>query len=207
MDESMEDKIQELRDFWEEAKAGGGEQRKEKQRAKDKMTARERIDHLLDDGTFREIDPFVTHRCTDFGLEEKKFLGDGVVTGSGKIGGRLVYLASEDFTVMGGSLGEMHAEKIETVIRKARENGVPFIQINDSGGARIQEGIRSLNGYGKIFRENTMASGVIPQISCILGPCAGGAVYSPALTDYIFMVDEVSNMFLTGPGVIEQVTG
>lgn len=207
MDETIEEKLQELREYWEETKAGGGDQQIRKQHEKGKMTARERIKHLLDEGSFREIDPFVTHRCTDFGMEEKKFYGDGVVTGTGKIGGQQVFVASEDFTVMGGSLGEMHAEKIANTLRKARESRVPFIQINDSGGARIQEGIRSLNGYGKIFRENTHASGVIPQITCIMGPCAGGAVYSPALTDYIFMVDGTSNMFLTGPSVIEQVTG
>jgi len=207
MDESINDKIEELKDYWERARKGGGEERIEKQHDRGKLTARERIEYLVDNGTFREMDPFVTHRCTDFGMEDKKILGDGVVTGAGEVGGRLVYLASEDFTVMGGSLGEMHAEKIAHSLRKARENHVPFIQINDSGGARIQEGIQSLNGYGKIFRENTMASGVIPQITCIMGPCAGGAVYSPALTDYIFMVEGTSNMFLTGPDVIEQVTG
>ncbi len=207
MSESMDERIQELKDYWAEANSGGGEERIEKQHEKGKKTARERIHYLVDDGTFRELDPFATHRCTDFGMEEKQYLGDGVVTGAGEIGGRLVYLASEDFTVMGGSLGEMHAEKIASTLEMARENRVPFIQINDSGGARIQEGIRSLNGYGKIFRQNTLASGVIPQISVILGPCAGGAVYSPALTDYVFMVDETSNMFLTGPDVIEQVTG
>jgi acetyl-CoA carboxylase carboxyltransferase component len=203
----MEELKKELKEHWEEARSGGGEERIKKQHDKGKMTARERIEYLVDEGSFREMNPFTEHRCTDFGMEKKKPLGDGVVTGAAKIGGRLVYLMAQDFTVMGGSLGEMHAEKIVAVMDKAFENRVPFIQINDSGGARIQEGIRSLNGYGKIFKRNTFASGVIPQITCIMGPCAGGAVYSPAITDYIFMVENQSNMFLTGPKVIKEVTG
>ncbi len=203
----MEDLNEELKNYWAKSREGGGEERIEKQHQKGKMTARERIDYLVDEGSFREMNPFTRHRCTDFGMEEKRPAGDGVVTGAAKIDGRQVYLMAQDFTVMGGSLGEMHAEKIVAAMDKAYENRVPFIQINDSGGARIQEGIRSLNGYGKIFKRNTLASGVIPQITCIMGPCAGGAVYSPAITDFIFMVDETSNMFLTGPKVIKEVTG
>ncbi len=203
----MEELNEELKKHLEAAREGGGEERIEKQHEKGKMTARERIDYLVDEGSFREMNPFTRHRCTDFGMEEKHPPGDGVVTGAAKIDGRQVYVMAQDFTVMGGSLGEMHAEKIVAAMDKAYENRVPFIQINDSGGARIQEGIRSLNGYGKIFKRNTMASGVIPQITCIMGPCAGGAVYSPAITDFIFMVDETSNMFLTGPKVIKEVTG
>lgn len=207
MDEEMEELLEELREAKKNVQLGGGEEKIEKQHSKDKMTARERIDYLVDGGSFREINPFTKHRCTDFGMEEKRPAGDGVVTGAARINSRLVYLMAQDFTVMGGSLGEMHAEKIVAVQEKARENRVPFIQINDSGGARIQEGIQSLNGYGKIFKNNTFASGVIPQITCIMGPCAGGAVYSPAITDFIFMVKETSNMFLTGPKVIKEVTG
>ncbi len=205
--DQMQKLIDELHREREEFKAGGGKQRIEKQHEKGKLTARERIDYLVDEGSFREMNPFTRHRCTDFGMENKRPAGDGVVTGTARIDSRQVYLMAQDFTVMGGSLGEMHAEKIVAVQTKALENGRPFIQINDSGGARIQEGIHSLNGYGKIFKNNTFASGVIPQITCIMGPCAGGAVYSPAITDIIFMVEGTSNMFLTGPKVIKEVTG
>ncbi len=205
--DAMRELMVELKENKESTKLGGGEERIEKQHDKGKMTARERIEFLVDEGSFREINPFTKHRCYDFGMQEKRPAGDGVVTGAAQIDSRPVFLMAQDFTVMGGSLGEMHAEKIVAVQEKARENGVPFIQINDSGGARIQEGIHSLNGYGKIFKNNTFASGAIPQITCIMGPCAGGAVYSPAITDFIFMVEETSNMFLTGPKVIKEVTG
>jgi acetyl-CoA carboxylase carboxyltransferase component len=187
--------------------AGGGPDKVQTQHQKGKLTARERIELLLDRGSFIEQQPYVTVRATDFGLGERKYLGDGVVSGTGKVGGRQVFLVSQDFTVLGGSLGEMHAERIAEVQALALKNGCPFIQINDSGGARIQEGTLSLNGYAKIFRANTLASGVIPQFSVILGPCAGGAVYSPAITDFILMVDGVSNMYITGPDVIKAVTG
>jgi acetyl-CoA carboxylase carboxyltransferase component len=187
--------------------AGGGPDKIEAQHAKGKLTARERIELLLDPGSFIEQQPYVTVRATEFGLAERKYLGDGVVSGTGKVGGRQVFLFSQDFTVLGGSLGEMHAERIAEVQSLALKAGCPFIQINDSGGARIQEGTLSLNGYAKIFRANTLASGVIPQFSVILGPCAGGAVYSPAITDFILMVDGVSNMYITGPDVIRAVTG
>jgi acetyl-CoA carboxylase carboxyltransferase component len=203
----MEKKLKDLQEKLEQAHKGGGPERIEKQHKKGKLTARERIDLLLDEGSFQEIHTFVTHRCHDFGMEEKEFYGDGVITGCGTIDGRPVYVSSQDFTVLGGSLGEMHAKKIAWVQRLALKNGVPFIQINDSGGARIQEGVLSLEGYGEIFKWNTFASGVIPQISVILGPCAGGAVYSPAITDFIFMVDHTSHMFITGPQVIKTVTG
>lgn len=186
---------------------GGGEPRVDAQHQKGKLTARERIDLLLDESTFIEHQVFIQGRSTEFGLEKKRFPGDGAVTGAGKIGGRQVFLAAQDFTVLGGSLGEMQAERIAETQRLAVSNGCPFIQINDSGGARIQEGVLSLQGYAKIFRNNTLASGVIPQISVILGPCAGGAVYSPAITDFVFMVDHVSNMYITGPDVIKAVTG
>ena len=186
---------------------GGGKEAVEKQKAKGKGTARERIEQLLDPGSFVEIDEFVTHRCVGFGLEERKPLGDGVVTGWGVIDGRKVFVYSQDFTVFGGSLGEKHADKICKVMDMAMQMGCPVIGLNDSGGARIQEGTDSLNGYGKIFKRNTLASGVIPQFSVILGPTAGGAVYSPALTDYIFMVDGESVMHITGPEVIKAVTG
>ncbi|MBQ3403761.1 MAG: acyl-CoA carboxylase subunit beta [Synergistaceae bacterium] len=189
------------------ALSGGGEEALAKQKSKGKGTARERIAQLLDPGSFVELDEFVTHRCSNFGLEERKPLGDGVVTGWGTIGGRKVFIYSQDFTVFGGSLGEKHADKICKVIDMAMQNGCPVIGINDSGGARIQEGTDALNGYGKIFRRNTMASGVIPQFSIIMGPTAGGAVYSPALTDYIFMVDGESIMHITGPEVVKAVTG
>ena len=187
--------------------AGGGEERIAAQHEKGKLTARERIDLLLDAGSFIEHQVYVQGRSSDFGMADKRSLGDGAVTGTGKIGGRQVFLASQDFTVLGGSLGEMQAERIAEVQRLALLGGSPFIQINDSGGARIQEGILSLHGYAKIFRNNTLASGVIPQISVILGPCAGGAVYSPAITDFVLMVDNVSNMYITGPDVIKAVTG
>ena len=186
---------------------GGGEKAITAQHEKGKLTARERLVLLLDRDSFEEINLFVTHRIENFGLDRKETPGDGVVTGSGTIDGQLVYVSSEDFTVLGGSLGEMHANKICNVLELALKSGVPFIQLNDSGGARIQEGVAALNGYGKMFRLNTRGSGVIPQISVILGPCAGGAVYSPAITDFVIMVDRISHMFLTGPNVIKTVTG
>ena len=203
----MYDKINELYDRKSEIELGGGEARIEKQHNKGKLTARERIDLLLDEGTFVEINPFVKHRTVDFGMDKKEGPGDGVVTGYGKVNGRPVYLFSQDFTVFGGALGEMHAQKIANVMDLAAKNGAPFIGINDSGGARIQEGVLSLDGYGHIFYRNSIYSGVIPQISVIMGPCAGGAVYSPAITDFILMVDKTSQMFITGPKVIETVTG
>jgi len=187
--------------------AGGGEEKIAKQHKGGKMTARERINSLLDEGSFIEIDAFVEHRCSDFGMEKTVALGEGVVTGYGQIDGRLIYVYAQDFTVIGGSLGEMHAKKICKVMDFAMKMGAPVIGINDSGGARIQEGVDALSGYGQIFYRNTLASGVVPQISVIMGPCAGGAVYSPALTDFIFMVDKTSNMFITGPQVIKTVTG
>lgn len=189
-----------------EARMGGGRKRIEKQHSLGRMTARERIDLLLDNGSFEEFDMFKTHRCTDFGMQEKKYLGDGVVTGYGTIDGRLVYVFAQDFTVLGGSLSETFAEKICKIMDLAMKNGAPVIGLNDSGGARIQEGIESLAGYSDIFLRNVMASGVIPQISAIFGPCAGGAVYSPALTDFIVMVQDNSYMFLTGPKVVKSVT-
>lgn len=203
----MKKKISDLEERLTAAHSGGGPERIEKQHQKGKLTARERISLLLDEDSFEEIDVFVTHRCHDFGMDKKNPPGDGVVTGYGTIEGRIVYISSQDFTVMGGSLGEMHAKKIAHVQQLALKNGAPFIQINDSGGARIQEGVLSLEGYGEIFKFNTISSGVIPQISIILGPCAGGAVYSPAITDFIFMVNQTSHMFITGPQVIKTVTG
>jgi propionyl-CoA carboxylase beta chain len=185
---------------------GGGEERIEIQHQKGKLTARERIDLLLDKGSFHETDAFVVHRSTDFGLNEHTYPGDSVITGWGTIDGRLVYAFSQDFTVLGGSLGEVHAGKICKIMNLALQNGAPVIGINDSGGARIQEGVASLVGYADIFLQNTLASGIIPQISAILGPCAGGAVYSPALTDFVFMVRGTSNMFVTGPDVVKAVT-
>jgi len=182
------DALERLNRLGAEARVGGGVKRVEAQRAKGKLTARERIDLLLDEGTFVELDRFVTHRATEFGLDQQKILGDGVVTGYGQIDGRLVYVFSQDFTVFGGSLSEAHAEKICKVMDLAVRNGAPIVGLNDSGGARIQEGVMSLGGYADIFLRNTKASGVIPQISVILGPCAGGAVYSPAITDFVFMV-------------------
>lgn len=199
-------KIQKLRELREQAKLGGGQDRIDKQHAKGKKTARERIELLLDPGTFREIDMFVTHRSTGFGLEDKKFLSDSVVTGWGKVNDRLVYVFSQDFTVFGGSLGEVHAEKVMKLMDAAMKNGAPVIGLNDSGGARIQEGVVSLAAYAYVFQRNVMASGVIPQISLILGPCAGGAVYSPAMTDFTLMVKGSSYMHITGPEVIKAVT-
>jgi propionyl-CoA carboxylase beta chain len=201
------EKINELYDRRREVELGGGDEKIDKQHEKGKLTARERIDLLLDKGTFVELNPFIEHRSTDFGLADKKGPGDGVVTGYGKINGRPVYLFSQDFTVFGGALGEMHAKKIANVMDLAAKNGAPFIGLNDSGGARIQEGVVSLDGYGHIFYRNAIYSGVIPQISVIMGPCAGGAVYSPAITDFVFMVEKTSQMFITGPKVIETVTG
>ena len=198
--------IDRLNEMRKQAAEGGGTDRIEAQHAKGKMTARERIEALLDPQSFRELDTFVTHRATGFGMEDKKFLGDGVVTGFGTISGRLVYVFSQDFTVLGGSLGKAHAEKICKVMDMALKNGAPIIGINDSGGARIQEGVDSLAGYAEIFLRNTMASGVVPQISVIMGPCAGGAVYSPAITDWVFMVKGSSHMFITGPEVVKAVT-
>ncbi|MEH7388613.1 acyl-CoA carboxylase subunit beta [Bacillus sp. JJ1521] len=201
------EKINELYDRRREVELGGGDEKIDKQHEKGKLTARERIDLLLDKGTFVELNPFIEHRSIDFGLADKKGPGDGVVTGYGKINGRPVYLFSQDFTVFGGALGEMHAKKIANVMDLAAKNGAPFIGLNDSGGARIQEGVVSLDGYGHIFYRNAIYSGVIPQISVIMGPCAGGAVYSPAITDFVFMVEKTSQMFITGPKVIETVTG
>ncbi len=203
----MEKRLKVLQENLQKASKGGGPERTEQQHAKGKLTARERILLLLDENSFEEIDTFFTHRTHEFGMDRKVFYGDGVVTGCGTIDGRPVYVSSQDFTVLGGSLGEMHAKKIARVQQLAVKNGVPFIQINDSGGARIQEGVLSLEGYGEIFKWNTLGSGVIPQISVILGPCAGGAVYSPAITDFVFMVDKTSHMFITGPEVIKTVTG
>lgn len=201
------DKINELYDKKRTIELGGGDERIAKQHEKGKLTARERINLLLDPNTFVELNPFVTHRTRDFGMDKLEGPGDGVVTGYGKIEGRPIYLFSQDFTVFGGALGEMHAMKIANVMDLAAKNGAPFIGLNDSGGARIQEGVVSLDGYGEIFYRNAIYSGVIPQISVILGPCAGGAVYSPAITDFVFMTDETSQMFITGPKVIETVTG
>ncbi|MDZ5471092.1 carboxyl transferase domain-containing protein (plasmid) [Bacillus sp. 31A1R] len=199
--------INELYDRRREVELGGGDDRIEKQHEKGKLTARERIELLVDPGTFVELNPFIQHRCRDFGLENQSGPGDGVVTGYGKVNGRPIYLFSQDFTVFGGALGEMHANKIANVMDLAAKNGAPFVGLNDSGGARIQEGVLSLDGYGHIFYRNAIYSGVIPQISVIMGPCAGGAVYSPAITDFVFMVEKTSQMFITGPKVIETVTG
>lgn len=201
------DKINELYDKKREIELGGGDDRILKQHEKGKLTARERIELLLDEGTFVELNPFVVHRTRDFGMDKLEGPGDGVVTGYGKVHGRPIYLFSQDFTVFGGALGEMHAMKIANVMDLAAKNGAPFIGLNDSGGARIQEGVLSLDGYGEIFYRNAIYSGVIPQISVILGPCAGGAVYSPAITDFVIMTDKTSQMFITGPKVIETVTG
>jgi acetyl-CoA carboxylase carboxyltransferase component len=201
-----DNKINRLRELKAQSRLGGGQQRIETQHSKGRLTARERIDLLLDKGSFREIDAFVEHRTHDFNLDKKKYLSDSVVTGWGTIGGRLVYIFSQDFTVFGGSLGEVHAEKVVKIMDLAMKNGAPIIGLNDSGGARIQEGVVSLGGYADIFLRNTLASGVIPQISVIMGPCAGGAVYSPAMTDFIFMVRGSSYMFITGPNVVKAVT-
>src|SRR6184192_2304340 len=200
------EKLEELHRLKEEAMLGGGIERIEAQHQKGKLTARERLDLLLDPDTFNELDMFVTHRSTDFGLEEQKIPGDGVVTGYGQVDGRLVYVFSQDFTVFGGSLSEAHAEKICKIMDLAMKNGAPVIGLNDSGGARIQEGVVSLGAYADIFLRNTLASGVVPQISAIMGPCAGGAVYSPAITDFNVMVKNTSYMFITGPDVIKTVT-
>jgi len=202
----MQAKIDELLKKKEEAKLGGGKERIKSQHDKGKLTARERIELLVDEGSFEELDMFVEHRSTDFGLENQKYLGDGVVTGTAKITGRPVALYSQDFTVFGGSLSETHAEKIAKVLKLAMKIGIPVIGLNDSGGARIQEGVVSLGGYADIFLLNTLASGVVPQISLVMGPCAGGAVYSPAITDFIFMVKNTSYMFVTGPNVVKTVT-
>ncbi len=203
---SMRDRIEELEKLRRAALEGGGEDRLRQQRERGKLGARDRLALLLDEGSFVELDRFVTHRCRDFGLEERRILGDGVVTGHGTIHGRLVYVFSQDFTVFGGSLSETHAEKIVKVQDLALRNGAPIIGLNDSGGARIQEGVVSLGGYADIFLRNTLASGVIPQVSLILGPCAGGAVYSPAITDFVYMVRGTSYMFVTGPNVVRTVT-
>ena len=202
----MSERNKELKNKIAESHLGGGQDRIDAQHKKGKLTARERIDLLLDDHSFEEIGGLVTHRSINFGLDKKKFLGDGVVTGYGLVNGRLTYVFSQDFTVLGGSLAEAHAEKICKVMDLALKNGAPMIGLNDSGGARIQEGVVSLGGYADIFFKNTMSSGVIPQISAIMGPCAGGAVYSPALTDFILMVENTSYMFVTGPGVVKTVT-
>jgi len=203
---TLDPKIKELRDLREQAKLGGGAERIIRQHEKGRLTARERLELLLDKGSFRELDIFVTHRTTDFGLADQRILSDGVVTGYGTIDGRLTFVYSQDFTVFGGSLSQAHAEKICKVMDMALKNGAPVVGLNDSGGARIQEGVVSLGGYADIFLRNTLASGVLPQVSVILGPCAGGAVYSPAITDFIIMVKDSSYMFVTGPEVVKTVT-
>ncbi len=202
----MKDILEQLEERRQTARMGGGQARIDAQHGRGKLTARERIDLLLDEGSFEEFDMFVAHRCTDFGMEKQRPAGDGVVTGWGTINGRLVYVFSQDFTVFGGSLSETHAQKICKIQDMAIQNGAPVIGINDSGGARIQEGVASLAGYAEVFQRNIEASGVIPQISVIMGPCAGGAVYSPAMTDFIFMVKDTSYMFVTGPDVVKTVT-
>jgi propionyl-CoA carboxylase beta chain len=202
----MSSNIAELEKRREAARMGGGQKRIDAQHSKGRLTARERLDVLLDEGSFEELDMYVEHNCTDFGMEATKIPGDGVVTGSGTINGRLVYVFSQDFTVFGGSLSERHAQKICKVMDNAMKVGAPVIGINDSGGARIQEGVASLGGYAEVFQRNTLASGVVPQLSLIMGPCAGGAVYSPAMTDFIFMVKDSSYMFVTGPDVVKTVT-
>ncbi len=202
----MDNKLKTLESKKSAALLGGGEQRLEKQHAKGKLTARERIEYFLDTNSFEEVGMFVTHRCNDFGMEKQKIYGDGVITGYGTVDGRLVYVFAQDFTVFGGSLSETHAEKICKIMDMALKNGAPVIGLNDSGGARIQEGVKSLGGYADIFFRNTRSSGVIPQISAVMGPCAGGAVYSPAITDFIFMVEQSSYMFITGPNVVKTVT-
>lgn len=201
------EKIEKLKSLKSSIAMGGGQAKIEKRHNEGKLTARERIDLLFDENSFVEVDAFIESRCFDFDMQKKKLAGDGVVTGYGTVDGRKVFVASQDFTVIGGSLGEMHAKKITKVMDMALKMGAPFISINDSGGARIEEGLDALSGYGDIFYRNTLASGVIPQISVIMGPCAGGAVYSPAITDFIFMVDKTSQMFITGPQVIKSVTG
>jgi acetyl-CoA/propionyl-CoA carboxylase carboxyl transferase subunit len=204
---TMEERIEELREKTERALLGGGEDRIESQHDKGKLTARERIEYFLDDGTFNEFDQLRTHRSHNFGMEEQQIPGDGVVTGYGEVDGRTVFVFAHDFTVFGGSLGEVFAEKVTKVMDKAMEVGAPVVGLNDSAGARIQEGVDALGGYAEIFTRNEKASGVVPQISAIMGPCAGGAVYSPAITDFIFMVKDTSHMFITGPDVIKTVTG
>ena len=198
--------VEQLEARRDEARQGGGKKRIAAQHSKGKLTARERIEILLDEDSFEEYDMFVTHRCSDFGMEDTKIPGDGVVIGWGTINGRLVYVYSQDFTVLGGSLSETHAAKICKIMDMAMKNGAPVIGMNDSGGARIQEGVASLGGYADVFQKNVLASGVVPQISVIMGPCAGGAVYSPAMTDFIFMVRDTSYMFVTGPDVVKTVT-
>jgi len=205
-DQTLQERFDELDRKNQEALLGGGEKRIEQQHKKGKLTARERVTLLMDEGSFEELGKFVMHRSKDFGLDKEYYLGDGVVTGYGTVNGRLVYIFSQDFTVFGGSLSETHAEKIVKVMDLAMQNGAPIIGLNDSGGARIQEGVVSLGGYADIFYRNTLASGVIPQISGVMGPCAGGAVYSPAITDFIFMVENTSFMFVTGPNVVKTVT-
>ncbi|MGB4872622.1 MAG: acyl-CoA carboxylase subunit beta [Candidatus Promineifilaceae bacterium] len=203
----MDSKLEKLNQLRAQSQLGGGEKRIAKHKEKGKLTARERIELLLDRGSFREVDAFAVHRERNFGMDKQQYLGDSVVTGWGTIDGRLVYVFSQDFTVFGGSLSGVHAEKVCKIMDMAMKNGAPVIGINDSGGARIQEGVVSLGGYADIFLRNTLASGVVPQISAIMGPCAGGAVYSPALTDFIFMVKNTSHMFITGPDVVKTVTG
>src|SRR5262244_2717504 len=202
---NLEQKVAELQRRNQLAEDGGGPKRRERQHKEGKMSARERIEFLLDEGTFEETDKLVTHRCNDFGMAEQKIYGDGFVTGYGRIEGRLVYVFAQDFTVFGGSLSEANAGKIVKVMDLAAKMGAPLIGLNDSGGARIQEGVMSLAGYADIFLRNTLYSGVVPQISAIMGPCAGGAVYSPAITDFVVMVDKTSYMFVTGPDVIKTV--
>ncbi|AML49998.1 acyl-CoA carboxylase subunit beta [Falsihalocynthiibacter arcticus] len=202
----MKDVDTQLAERRDQAQLGGGQRRIDAQHGKGKLTARERVELLLDEGSFEEFDMFVAHRCTDFGMEKQRPAGDGVITGWGTINGRMVYVFSQDFTVFGGSLSETHAQKICKIMDMAMQNGAPIIGINDSGGARIQEGVASLAGYAEVFQRNIMASGVVPQISLIMGPCAGGAVYSPAMTDFIFMVKDTSYMFVTGPDVVKTVT-
>src|SRR5574343_1157312 len=202
----MQDILEQLEKKREAARLGGGQKRIDAQHKKGKLTARERIELLLDEGTFEEWDMFVEHRCHDFGMADSKIPGDGVVTGYGMINGRLVFVFSQDFTVYGGALSETHAEKICKIMDQAMKVGAPVIGLNDSGGARIQEGVASLGGYAEVFQRNVLASGVVPQLSLIMGPCAGGAVYSPAMTDFIFMVKDSSYMFVTGPDVVKTVT-
>src|SRR3954471_22020694 len=203
---NLEQKLQEMKRRDQLAQEGGGKERRERQHKEGKMSARERIDFLLDEGTFEETDRFVTHRADDFGMAEQKYYGDGFITGYGRIDGRLVFVFAQDFTIFGGSLSETNAAKIVKIMDMAARVGAPLIRLNDSGGARIQEGVMSLAGYADIFLRNTLYSGVIPQISAIMGPCAGGAVYSPAITDFTLMVDKTSYMFITGPDVIKTVT-
>src|SRR5438045_7347991 len=203
---SLEQKLEELEKRKRESELGGGEARIERQHREGKLTARERIQLLFDQGSFQELDQLVVHRSTDFGMDKQRIAGDGVVTGYGTVQGRLVYAFAQDFTVFGGSLSETYAAKIVKIMDLAMKNGAPVIGLNDSGGARIQEGVVSLGGYADIFLRNTLASGVVPQISAIMGPCAGGAVYSPAITDFIFMVRGVSYRFVTGPSVAKTVT-